>query len=134
MAQSSERTEKPTGRRRQRAREEGQFAHSQELTSAVTLAVALVTLSYMVGISARFKNLLSSLLSTGIKTDLSAELLTQMMRQTGIFFLTTIAPVAAAAAVTSLVSNVAQGAPYLRREHDRSQMGQTEPHRWSGAA
>src|SRR4051812_22645449 len=105
MAQNSERTEKPTGRRRQRAREEGQFAHSQELTSAVTLAVALVTLSYTAGVSAGFKNLLSSLLSTGIKTELSGDLLAQMMRQTGIFFLTTIAPVAVAAAVTSVVSN-----------------------------
>src|SRR5690242_17947848 len=98
MAQSGERTEKPTGRRRQRAREEGQFAHSQELTSAVTLGVSLITLYYTLGNGASFKLLLSSLFGMGFKNDLSPELLSQMLRQTGVFFLTTIAPVLLAAA------------------------------------
>lgn len=111
MPQNPERTEKPTGRRRQRAREEGQFAHSQELTSAVTIAVGLVTLSYSLGSANGFKSLLTSVLTTSVTKDLSSGLLAQMMRQTGIFFLMTIAPVAAATAVAALVCNVAQGAP-----------------------
>ena len=44
MAQQ-ERTEKATGRRRQRAKDQGQFAYSQELTAAITLAAEAPKLS-----------------------------------------------------------------------------------------
>src|SRR5215467_12272367 len=111
MAGNPERTEKPTARRRSRAREEGQFAHSQELTSAVTLAVGLTALSYTLGTGGGFKALLSSTLSTGIHGDLTYALLVKIIRQTGVFFLTTIAPVLAAAALASLGINLIQGSP-----------------------
>jgi flagellar biosynthetic protein FlhB len=111
MARDPERTEKPTARRRERAREEGQFAHSQELSSAVTLAVALTTLSYTLGTGSGFKSLFNSLLAAGSKGDLSYDLLVQMMHQAGVFFLTTLVPVAAAAAAASLACNIVQGAP-----------------------
>ena len=39
MASAGERTEKATSRRRKQARDKGQFAYSQELTSAMVLAV-----------------------------------------------------------------------------------------------
>ena len=111
MAGNPERTEKPTARRRSRAREEGQFAQSQELTSAVTVAVALTVLSYTLGTGSGFKGLLSSALSAGIHGDLTYELLIKMMRRTGVFFLTAIAPVVTAAVLASLAVNVVQGSP-----------------------
>src|SRR5262245_29174929 len=107
MAKHSERTEKPTPRRRQRAREEGRFAYSQELSSAVTLAVALTTLFYTLGSGARFKSLVSSLLETAASGPASEEAIFEMIRQTGLFFLATIGPVVSAAALASLAGSVA---------------------------
>ena len=44
---SGERTEKPTPRRLQKAREEGQVARSQELANAFTLLASFLTLSFL---------------------------------------------------------------------------------------
>src|SRR2546426_11042627 len=109
MSANSERTEKPTGRHREQAREKGQHAHSQEVTSAVTLAAGLTTLSYVLGTGASFKGLMSSLMTTAVKGDLSHEVLVQMMRQAGVFFLMTAAPVLAAAGLASLACSAVQG-------------------------
>ena len=111
MPTHSERTEKPTPRRRQRAREEGRFAYSQELSSAVTLAVALTTLFHTLGSGQGFRSLISSLLQTAANGPASEQVIVQMVRQSGIFFLATIAPVLGAAAVASLAGSVVQGLP-----------------------
>ena len=47
MADNGDKTEKPTQRRRNRAKEEGKFAYSQELTSGVILVVVLTTMVLM---------------------------------------------------------------------------------------
>jgi len=111
MSANSERTEKPTGRRRQRAREEGQFAYSQELTSALTVAIVFVTLSYTTSSDSSFRTLMTSLLNTAVARDLSEEVLVQMIRQTGTYFLVSAVPVLAAAALASLAGSVVQGLP-----------------------
>ena len=53
--QQGERTEKATGRRRQRAKDQGQFAYSQELTSTITLAACAATTFYYVQSPAGFR-------------------------------------------------------------------------------
>ncbi len=113
MASNAERTEKPTGKRRQRAKEEGKFAYSQELTSALTLTAALAALSYSLGSGAGFRTLLQSLLQTAVTGDVTAEKLIAMIRQSGVFFLMTAAPVLAASMVASLTGSVIQGLPML---------------------
>src|SRR5436309_11302974 len=99
MSSSSERTEQATPRRRNRAKEEGQFAYSQELTAAVTLAVGLTTLSYTMLSGPRFRTFFSSLLDTATRGPASNQLLLQAIRQSGVFFLKAIAPALAAAAL-----------------------------------
>src|SRR6266571_7479796 len=113
MAANGDRSEKPTHRRRERAKEEGQYAYSQELTSALTLAAALTTFFYTLGTGSGFRSLFASLLETAIKGPASAEQLQQMIRQAGFFLLKTIAPVLAAAALASLVGSIVQGLPAL---------------------
>ncbi len=111
MADGGDKTEKPTQRRRNRAKEEGKFAYSQELTSGITLIVVLATLSFTLGSGAGFRGLLSSLLEISAKGALSQETIREMMRQAGVFFLMTSAPVLAAAMIASLVGSVVQGLP-----------------------
>src|SRR6266567_235234 len=60
--QAGERTEKATSRRRQRARDQGQFAYSQELTSAMTLAACVVTAFYSLRSPAGFRAFFAGLL------------------------------------------------------------------------
>jgi flagellar biosynthetic protein FlhB len=109
MAGNGEKTEKPTSRRRERAREEGRYAQSQELTSALTLAVVLTTLSYTLGAGGTFRTFLSGMLDLGIKGPASVETFSQMIRKAGTFFLMTSAPVLAAGLIASLTSSVLQG-------------------------
>jgi len=112
MASSqSERTEKPTPRRRERAREEGKFAFSQELTSAITLAACLAAISYAFGSVDGFRNLFGSLLETAIAGPATEESVRQIIRKTGLFFFATVAPVLATATLASLAGSFAQGLP-----------------------
>ncbi len=105
-AQTGERTEKATGRRRQRARDEGQFAYSQELTGAITL-VACVAAAYSFlarpeGFRVFFVNILQN---AGTKDG------PELIRQAGSYFLTVSAPVFAAAVAAALAGNFIQGLP-----------------------
>ena len=53
--QAGERTEKATSRRRKQAEDKGQFAYSQELTSAMTLAACAATVFYFLESPAGFR-------------------------------------------------------------------------------
>jgi flagellar biosynthesis protein FlhB len=111
MAGQGERTESATSRRREKAREEGQFAYSQELTSAITLAVAIVTVFYYMQSPAGFRTFFASVLQD-IATASNPELvLASTIRRTGIYFLSVAAPMFAAAMVAALAGNVIQGMP-----------------------
>jgi len=87
--QSGERTEKATSRRRKQAKDKGQFAYSQELTSAMTLAACTATTFFFLTSPAGFRSFFGSLLQQAAKGDTS-----QLIRQAGIYFLLTAAPIA----------------------------------------
>ena len=105
-AQTGERTEKATGRRRQRAREEGQFPYSQELTSAMTLVACLCTAYYLLATPEGFRAFFVSILQDAATKDG-----TELIRQAGSYFLMVSAPVFATAVAAALAGNVIQGLP-----------------------
>lgn len=103
-AQTGERTEKATSRRRQRARDEGQFAYSQELTAAITLAACLATAYYYLQSPGGFRTFFTSVLQNASQPD-------QVVRLAGQYFLTAAAPIFAAAIIAALAGNFLQGMP-----------------------
>src|SRR5215831_13665072 len=109
--QNGERTEKATSRRRKQARDQGQFAYSQELTSAMTLAVCAATFLYFLESPAGFRTFFASLLQQASKGDTS-----QLIRQAGMYFLMTAAPIFVAAVVAALAGNFIQGLPVFAPE------------------
>jgi flagellar biosynthesis protein FlhB len=54
---------------------------------------------------------MASLLRTAVRGPVSEQIITQMIQQTGIFFLVMVSPLLAAAALASLAGSVAQGLP-----------------------
>jgi flagellar biosynthetic protein FlhB len=101
-----QRTEKATVRRRKRARDEGQFAYSQELTSVMTLAASAVTVYYYLLSPASFRTLLAGMLQDATAADNIA-----LVRHAGQFFLATAGPVFIAAIAAALAGNFVQGLP-----------------------
>src|SRR5262245_37512966 len=102
MAQQ-ERTEKATGRRRQRARDQGQFAYSQELTSAITVAACAAAIFYVVRTPAGFRSFFSSVLEQAQSGDYGS-----LVHQAGIYFLAAAAPAFAASVLAALAGNLLQ--------------------------
>ena len=111
MARQGERTEKATSRRRQRARDQGQFAYSQELTSAMTLAACVVTAFYCLRSPSGFRAFFAGLLENAA-TESGAEL----VRRAGTYFLIVAAPIFATAVIAALAGNFIQGLPIFPRD------------------
>ena len=109
--QNGERTEKATSRRRKQARDQGQFAYSQELTSAMTLAACAATVFYFLQSPAGYRSFFASLLQQAAKGDTA-----QLIRQAGMYFLMTAAPIFVAAVVAALAGNFIQGLPVFAPE------------------
>ena len=109
--QTGERTEKATGRRRQRAKDQGQFAYSQELTSAITLAACAATTFYYMESPAGFRSFFASMLQQATTGDNS-----ELIHQAGMYFLVAAAPVFIAAVVATLAGNFLQGLPVFAPE------------------
>ena len=116
MASAGERTEKATSRRRKQARDKGQFAYSQELTSAMVLAVCTTTAYYYLHVPEGFRSLLETALHDISTADNPEQVLQPIIRQAGIYFLTLSAPIFIAAVVAALAGNVLQGLPVFAPE------------------
>jgi flagellar biosynthetic protein FlhB len=109
--QGGERTEKATTRRRERARNQGQFAYSQELTSAMTLAACAATSFYYFQSPAGFRAFFASLLDNAANKSSS-----ELIHQAGTYFLIVAAPIFAAAVISALAGNLLQGLPKFAPE------------------
>ncbi len=116
MAAAGERTEKATSRRRKQARDKGQFAYSQELTSAMVLAVGATAAYYYLRVPEGFRSFLETTLRDISRADNPEQVLEPIIRQAGIYFLTLSAPVFIAAVVAALAGNVLQGLPVFAPE------------------
>src|SRR3989454_1120133 len=108
---NKERTEKATERRRKKASDDGQFAYSQQLTSAMTLAVCIPTVFYYLHSPAGFRSFFASILQDVTSSRNPELILGNIIRRTGIYFLMIAAPVFAAALLSVLAGNVLQGLP-----------------------
>jgi flagellar biosynthetic protein FlhB len=111
MATAGERTEKATSRHRKQAKDKGQFAYSQELTSVMTLAACITTVAYYLESPAGFRSFFASMLLQARTGDDLA-----LIHQAGIYFLTAAAPVFVAAVVAALAGNFLQGLPIFAPE------------------
>jgi len=112
MAQAGgERTEKATSRQRQRARNQGQFAYSQDLTSAITLAACAATAFYHLQSPSGFRAFFEGVLENARKDNGS-----ELIRQAGTYFLVIAAPIFAAAILAALAGNLVQGLPIFASE------------------
>jgi flagellar biosynthetic protein FlhB len=112
---ASDKTEKATSRRRQRARDEGQFAYSQEVTGALTLFASLMTLSYLYVNPLGFRAFFESMLHTAMTADTDA-VFALAVRQSGIYFLLIVIPVFAATVGAALIGNLVQGLPIFAKD------------------
>ena len=112
---ASEKTEKATSRRRQRARDEGQFAYSQEVTGALTLFASIGVLSYLYVSPSGFQSFFERMLQTAISAD-SETTFDVTIRQAGVYFLMAVAPVFATIVGAALVGNLAQGLPVFAKD------------------
>jgi flagellar biosynthetic protein FlhB len=116
VSAQGDRTEKATGRRRQKARDQGQFAYSQELTSAIILITCILTVFYYLQSPAGFRAFFASILQDVTSADNPEMILASMVRRTGIYFLVVAGPIFAAAVVAALAGNVLQGLPIFAAE------------------
>jgi flagellar biosynthetic protein FlhB len=112
---NSERTEKATATRRRKAREQGQFAYSQEVTGVLTLGACLGTAAISFSDASGFRGFFESVLASGPILDRSGEV-TVVLRTAGIYALTAAAPVLAAALIAALAGNLLQGLPIYASE------------------
>jgi len=112
---ASDKTEKATSRRRQRAQDEGQFAYSQEVTGALTLFAAIVVLSYLYVNPLGFRAFFEQMLQTAITAD-SETAFNVTIRKAGIYFLMLVAPVFATIVGAALIGNFAQGLPVFAKD------------------
>ena len=112
---ASDKTEKATSRRRQRARDEGQFAYSQEVTGALTLLASIGILSYLYVNPLGFRAFFERMLHTAITADTETAF-DVTIRQSGVYFLMIVAPVFATIVGAALVGNFAQGLPVFAKD------------------
>ena len=113
MAGKDDKTEIPTSIRRRKAREEGQVAQSQQVSSTASLTFAVVALAWVLSYRGGFRGLMSRVLETGILDDLSEAAMLAVVNETGAYFLLLVAPILASAWVGALAGNLVQGLPNI---------------------
>lgn len=107
---AEEKTERATPRRRQKARERGQVFSSRELVSALVLLAGLIVIkfcgSYIVENAASYLQYVIG--GDLLKTDFSLDDIYEMLYSSTMLFIKLVIPIGMGAALTGLVSNLAQ--------------------------
>lgn len=108
MAQddAGEKTEQPTARRREEAREEGQIARSQDLTAAVSLVAGIMLLRFLG--PGMFDNMLKMTAALGDVPDVTAGGLLPWMRRVGGLTMEIMGPFLALIVVLTALGTIAQ--------------------------
>ncbi len=106
---AQDKTEKPTSRRRQKAREKGQVAKSAELASVSVLMAGLGAL-YLFGgyIYNQISGMLRHILSTAAQVHLDSAEMGNLSTTIWMFFFEVMAPVMIAVVAAALLANLAQ--------------------------
>src|SRR5688572_20717688 len=111
MADSGDRTEKATGRKRQKSRDQGQFPYSQELTSALTLGACATVLFFYLKTPEGFRIFFATILNDVTTADNPELIMAAIIRKCGIYFLILTGPVFVTAVLAGLTGSVLQGLP-----------------------
>lgn len=108
------RTEKPTPRRRSKARKEGQLAKSQEINSVIVMILALVGIGWGVPhMGEKLGRLLEFLLQYHVGETWSTELVRELFIGLCLFMGALTAPIMIPVMIGGLISNVLQTKPYF---------------------
>ena len=112
MSGGGDKTEKPTPRRRQKAREDGKVVRSRELSAALVLAAALAVLTWSVpGWVGAWRALFRGLVNAGVNTHMSIEGPT--LQATARAALGAMAPLMGATCLVAVLGGLGQGGPVL---------------------
>lgn len=104
-----DKTEKATPKKRQEARKKGQVAKSAELSGAVVLLSALLTLTMFGGfIKERFMSLFLDVFRNRINMEVTSDNVIRMFNEYGIQILILLAPLLGITFLLALVVNIAQ--------------------------
>lgn len=110
MARDDNRTERPTPRRLQKAREKGQVARSKEVPAAVILVGGLFFLSFAgTGMLNTLKSQLSHFLSITPPTDLSFSYVRDLARTAFVHMMFLIMPITVTVCILGVAANAVQG-------------------------
>ena len=116
MSEKDGKTEKPTSIRRNKAREEGQVASSQQVASTASLIGSVFMLSWVLSFRGGFGIFFAGLLEAGITIDDPVMLGRETVRDLGVYFLGLVLPILAGAWVGALVGNLVQGLPVYAKK------------------
>jgi flagellar biosynthetic protein FlhB len=121
-------TEKPTARRLQKAREKGQIARSKEIPSAAVLFGSLLLLFYFGKTIVQTLELeMSNLLRVQIPSELTVAYLSSLFRSVALRVSFIIVPIMLAMVVLSIGSNVLQGGFVFSSETLKFKFNQLNP-------
>ena len=111
MAGKDDKTEKPTSTRRRKAREEGQVAQSQQVSSTMSLIGAVVTLSWVLSFRGGVRGFVARTIDVGRMAEGTDAWIFEVVNESGLYFLLLVAPVLVGAWVGALAGNIVQGLP-----------------------
>ena len=86
MSGKDDKTEKPTSIRRRKAREEGQVAQSQQVSSTMALIGALTTLAWVLSYRDGFRGFFARTIDLGRMTDTPEAWLLGLVNEAGSIF------------------------------------------------
>jgi flagellar biosynthetic protein FlhB len=129
MAESmADRTEAPTPRRRQEAREEGNVARSHDLTSAALLLGAMILMKWFgLGVMSAFHSILADMLSGRSLGDPNVDRLGLQILHAFTLVGIAIAPLLGGAVLIAVAVNVAQVGIYFNPERLAPNLGALSP-------
>ncbi|MFH1060197.1 MAG: flagellar biosynthesis protein FlhB [Pseudomonadota bacterium] len=125
---AQDKTEKPTPRRRSKAREKGQVAKSQELAGVGVLLAGLATLNLFGGyIYQQLSELCRHYFRDAAQMHLSVDGISQLGLELMVFFFFTVAPVFAAVVLAAVLVNLAQVGFLLSGERIKPDLKKINP-------
>ncbi len=117
MSSQGERTEKPTSRRRQKARRQGQVPRSRELASAAAFAAAVLFFGFYAPQALdAMKNLIPFLWRRFLLAELTPAVVREMSFEVGWAFIVLVGPVVGLVALASVAGTVSFGGLVLSAE------------------
>ncbi|MFW5962084.1 MAG: flagellar biosynthesis protein FlhB [bacterium] len=128
MPPGGEKTEKPTPRRKQEARDEGQVAKSQELNTAFTLGTSFLILYLLFGnIFESLKEKMTTFLTLYEVPDFTINSSVNLLMETFLYIVILIAPILIATAIAGVAICILQVRPMFNLKLIRPKFSKLDP-------